>query len=268
VKILFFGDVIGRVGREGLANVLPRLRQQHQPDFIVVNAENAAHGKGLTPKIADELWGSGVDVLTLGNHSFDRKEIMPLLDDPRLLRPLNYAAGVLGHGSGVFQSRSGIPVAVVQVMGRVYMPLTDCPFQAVDKEIEALKTKAKVIFVDVHAEITSEKAALGWHLDGRVSAAIGTHTHVQTADERVLPGGTAFLTDTGACGPLNSVIGMDIRVALNRFLTGQHSPMTVATGDALVCGCLIDIDQATGKARTIQRIREIVNLPPTLPEDR
>lgn len=267
MKILFFGDVIGRVGREGLATVLPMLQEKHQADLIIVNGENAAHGKGLTPKIAEDLWKQGVDVITLGNHSFDRKEIMPLIDDPRLLRPANYAPGVLGHGSGIFMSRSGIAVGVIQIMGRVYMPMTDCPFRTVDKEIETLKQKTKVIFVDLHAEITSEKSALGWYLDGRVSAAVGTHTHVQTADERILPSGTAYLTDVGACGPYNSIIGADVKSILNRFLTGLHSPLVVASGDAMICGCVVDVDETTGKARSIQRIAELVALPAVLSEN-
>jgi metallophosphoesterase (TIGR00282 family) len=268
MKILFFGDIIGRVGREGLSAVLPALKQTHQPDFIIVNAENAAHGKGISPKVAEELWRQGVDVITMGNHTFDRKEIAGIIDDPRLLRPANYAAEVPGHGSGIYKSRSGIQVAVLQLMGRVYMPLTDCPFKTADKEIARLREQATVIFVDIHAEITSEKAGLAWYMDGRVSAAVGSHTHVQTADERILPSGTAFLTDAGASGPVNSVIGMDIPTALKRFLTGLHYPMNVATGDALVCGCAVDVDEATGKARSITRIRELVPLPATLSDDR
>ena len=268
MKILFFGDVIGRVGREGLLQVLPRLRQQHAADFIIVNAENAAHGKGLTPRIAEQIWGAGADVLTLGNHTFDRKEIAAILDDPRLLRPLNYTAGVPGHGSGVYKSRAGVPVAVVQVMGRVYMPLTENPFPAVDQAVAKLSTQAKIIFVDAHAEITAEKAAFGWHLDGRVSAVVGTHTHVQTADERLLPGGTAFLTDAGACGPYNSIIGAEIQPAKDRLITGRHGHLPVATGDAMVCGCIVDVDESTGKARSIQRLRELVELPSVLPEDK
>ncbi len=268
MKLLFFGDVIGHVGREGLYSVLPRAKETHHPDFIIVNAENAAHGKGLTPKIAEEMWDMGIDVLTMGNHTFDRKEIGSIIDDPRVLRPANYPASVSGHGSGVFKSRSGIPVGVLQVMGRVYMPVIDCPFTTADKELERMRDQAKVLFVDIHAEITSEEAGIAWYLDGRVSAVVGSHTHVQTADERILPGGTAFLSDAGACGPHNSIIGMDIQAAIKRFLTGLPQPLTVAPGDAMVCGCAIDIDESTGKARSIQRIRERVALPATLPEDR
>ncbi len=268
MKILFFGDVIGRVGREGLYSVLPAARETHQADFVIVNAENAAHGKGLSPKIAEEMWHMGVDVLTMGNHTFDRREISDIIDDPRILRPANYPAAVPGHGAGLFKGRSGIPVAVLQVMGRVYMPMTDDPFRIADQELAKFEGHTKVIFVDVHAEITSEKAGLAWHLDGRASAVVGSHTHVQTADERLLPGGTAFLTDAGACGPLNSIIGMDVKAALKRFYTGLYQPLTVATGDAMVCGCVIDVDESTGKARTIERIRERVSLPETLTEDR
>lgn len=268
MKILFFGDVIGKVGREGLYAVLPRAKDTHHPDLIIVNAENAAHGKGLSPKIAEEMWEMGVDVLTMGNHTFDRKEIGAIIDDPRILRPANYPAAVPGHGSGVFKSRSGVAVGVLQVMGRVYMPMTDDPFRVADQELAKFQGQAKVIFVDVHAEITSEKAGLAWHLDGRASAVVGSHTHVQTADERILPGGTAFLTDAGACGPLDSIIGMDVKAALKRFYTGLHQPLTVATGDAMVCGCVVDVDEASGRARSITRIRELVPLPYTLSEDR
>lgn len=268
MKLMFFGDIIGRVGREGLSTVLPNLRQRYAPDFIVANAENSAHGKGLTPRIAQELWDQGVDVLTMGNHTFDRKEIMSIIDDPRLIRPANYPPGILGHGSGLFESRSGVPVAVVQVMGRVYMPLTDDPFRAADQEVAKYKGRAKVIFVDHHAEITAEKAAIAWYLDGRVSGVVGTHTHVQTADERILPGGTAFLTDAGACGPHDSIIGADVKPATDRFVTGMHVPLTIAGGDAMICGCVIDIDENTGKARSIERIRERVELPAHLKEDR
>ncbi len=266
MKILFFGDVIGRSGREGLYAALRILRAAHEPDFIIVNAENAAHGKGLSPKIAEEMWKVGVDVLTMGNHTFDRKEIEAIIDDPRVLRPANYPPKTRGHGSGVFETKSGVPVAVLQVMGRVYMPLTDCPFQTADKEIAKLHEEAKVIFVDVHAEITAEKAALAWHMDGRVSAAIGTHTHVQTADERILPGGTAFMTDAGACGPLNSIIGAEINNAMRRFTTGLHHPLTVASGDARVCGCVVDVDENTGRSRSIERFAELVPLSNVLAE--
>lgn len=261
MRILFLGDVIGRSGRDGLARVLPEWRQAHEPDLIIINAENAAHGKGLTPKTAAELWALGADVLTLGNHTFDRKEIRPLLDDPRLLRPANMPEGVPGRGAGVYASRAGVPVGVIQVMGRVHMQLSDCPFRALDREIERLRRETPVLFVDLHVEATSESVALGWYVDGRVSAAIGSHTHVQTADERILPGGTAYLTDAGACGPRDSVIGLSIPAAMDRFLTGIHQPFEVARGDALICGCLVTVDPATGKAERIERLQDVVECP-------
>ena len=254
MKIAFFGDVIGRPGREGLMQLLPHYRQTH--DFVIVNAENAAHGKGLTPKIAEEFFSAGVDVLTLGNHSFDRKEILPIINEPRLLRPANYPSKVPGQGVGLYKSRSGVLVGVLQLMGRVYMPLIDCPFQIADQEIEKLQSETSIIFVDIHAEITAEKAALAWYCDGRVSAAVGTHTHVQTADERLLPKGTAFITDVGACGPWNSIIGAEVQPALERFLTGLHSPLVVAEGETVICGCSVEIDESTGHSRSIKRIRE------------
>jgi metallophosphoesterase (TIGR00282 family) len=262
MRLLFLGDIIGRVGRKALSISLPALKERMQPDLIIANAENAAHGKGLTPRIAEELWDAGIHVLTLGNHSFDKKDILPLLDDPRVIRPANYPIAVPGHGSGVFSTKSGIPVGVIQLMGRVYMPQTDCPFQKADAILKEMAPQAKMIFVDMHAEITSEKAAMGWYLDGRVSAVIGSHTHIQTADERLFPNGTAFLTDVGACGPHNSIIGMDVRTAMNRFLTGIISPMVIAEGDAVICGCLIDIDERTGRANSIARVRESVPVPP------
>jgi metallophosphoesterase (TIGR00282 family) len=268
MKILFFGDVIGRVGREGLLKVLPALKETHQADLVIVNAENAAHGKGLTPAIAKTFWDAGIDVLTMGNHTFDRKDIGAIIDDPRILRPANYPDRVPGHGSCVVKSRDGIPVAVVQVMGRVHMQPIDSPFQVIDRILPELADRSKIIFVDMHAEITAEKGAMGWHLDGRVSAVIGTHTHVQTADERLLHKGTAFLSDAGPCGPINSIIGGDIKSSLERFLTGLHVPINVAEGDAQVCGCAVDIDETTGKARSITRIREMVPLPIDLKENR
>ncbi len=205
----------------------------------------------------------------MGNHTYDRKDIMTIIDEPRLLRPANYPVGVLGHGSGLFKSRMGIPIGVFQVMGRVHMPiLLDCPFKASDRVLEKLKAQTQVIVADVHTEATSETSALGWYLDGRISAVIGTHTHVQTADERILPKGTAFLTDAGACGPVNSIIGMEIPAALKRFLTGMNVPYAVASGDAQVCGCVIDVDESTGRARSIERIRDHVPLPETLAENR
>jgi 2',3'-cyclic-nucleotide 2'-phosphodiesterase len=268
MKILFFGDVIGRVGRDGLANILPKLKNKYAPDFVIANAENAAHGKGLTPRIADELWSMGVDVLTMGNHTFDKKDIMNIIDDPRLIRPANYAPSVKGHGSGIFKTRAGAKIGIVQVMGRVYMPLVECPFTHAQREIAKLAGETKVIFIDHHAEITAEKNALGWHLDGKASVVVGTHTHIQTADERILPGGTAYCTDVGACGPLNSVIGAEIKSSIDRFVTGLHAPLVVASGDALICGVAIDVDEATGHARSIERIRETVEMPAVLPENK
>lgn len=264
MNLLFFGDVIGQVGREGLFKALPALKTRYAADLIIVNAENAAHGKGLTPKIADEFWKAGIDVLTMGNHTFDRKDIAAIINDPRILRPANYPARVPGHGSGIFKTKSGIPVAVIQAMGRVHMQPIDNPFDVVERFVADVQGKASIIFVDMHAEITAEKAAMGWHFDGRVTAVAGTHTHVQTADERLLPGGTAFISDVGPCGPYNSIIGGEIKPAIERFLTGLHIPINVAEGDAQVCGCAIDINEATGKARSIQRIHELVPLPGSL----
>jgi metallophosphoesterase (TIGR00282 family) len=202
--------------------------------------------------------------LTMGNHTFDRKDIASIINDPRILRPENYPAIVPGHGHALFKTRTGTPLAVIQVMGRVNMQPIDSPFQAMDKVLAEISGKASTILVDMHAEITAEKGAMGWYLDGRVTAVLGTHTHVQTADDRLLPAGTAFITDAGACGPYNSIIGGEVKPAIERFLTGLHVPIGVATGDARICGCAIDIDEGTGKARSIERICERVELPESL----
>jgi metallophosphoesterase (TIGR00282 family) len=265
VNVLFFGDVIGQVGREGLKKALPDLREKYRPDFIIVNAENAAHGKGLTPRVAQEFWAMGADVLTMGNHTFDRKEIGEIIDDPRILRPANYPARVQGHGHAAFTTKSGERIAVVQVMGRTNMRAIDCPFQAMDRLLPELKKQAPVIVVDMHAEITAEKGAMGWYLDGQVSAVIGSHTHVATADERLLPKGTAYQTDAGPCGPYDSIIGGEVAPAIERFLTGLHVPINVATGDAQICGCAIVIDSTTGLSRSIERIQVRIPLQTTVP---
>jgi len=268
MNLLFFGDIFGKPGREGLKRALPALLEKYKPELVVVNAENAAHGKGLTPKIAQELFEMGAHVLTLGNHSFDKKDVLPIMNDPRLLRPANYPSRVPGKGSGIYTGKSGKKIAVLQLMGRVYMPLTDCPFTIGTHEVSRLRQETPIILVDMHAEITAEKSAMGWHLDGLVTMVVGTHTHVQTADERILPGGTAYLTDVGCCGPYNSVIGGEIKSSVERFLTGLHQRLQVGTGDARVCGCVVSVNEETGKALSIERIMEIVPLPTNLGEEK
>lgn len=253
MKILFIADIVGGGGRNILGDKLGALRAAERPDFVIANAENAAGGKGLTPAIAQELFSLGINVLTMGNHTFDRKEIIDALDDPRILRPANYPPGVPGQGWGVYTAANNEPVGVINVMGRVYLPLIDCPFRAADAALEQVRREARVVFVDMHAEVTSEKSALARYLGGRVSAVVGTHTHVPTADEIIFPSGTAFLTDAGMTGPSEGVIGMDGDTVLKKFLTGTPQYFVEAKGAAVMQGCIVEADTATGAARSIRR---------------
>ncbi len=255
MTILFIGDIVGRPGRELVRKGLPGLVEQHRADFVVANAENAAAGFGITKDIGAALLGWGVDVMTTGNHVWDKKEAIPYIaSEPRLLRPANYPAGVPGRGSCVAHSGDGRAVAVINVMGRVFMPATDDPFTVVLREIEAVRQKARVILVDFHAEATSEKIAMGWHLDGKATLVVGTHTHVQTADERILPNGTGYLTDAGMTGPHDSIIGMEREATLRRFLTAMPSKFEPATGNPRLNGVLVEADEKTGRATGIARI--------------
>lgn len=255
MNVLFIGDVVGEPGRRAIAAHVPRLREGGNIDFCVANAENAAGGFGLTRQVADELFALGVDVLTGGNHIWDKKEVLDFIDrEPRVLRPANYPPGVAGARSGVFTSSSGNRIGVMSLMGRVFMPITDCPFRCADELLPVLRAETKAIIVDVHAEATSEKVAMGWYLDGRVSAVVGTHSHVPTADERILPGGTAYLTDAGMTGPYDSVIGVEKEMAIQRFLTQTPRRFTTATGDARLSGAIIRIDDLSGRALAIERV--------------
>ncbi len=255
LRLLFFGDVMGEPGRKAVLEWLPKLKEELAADFVVVNAENAAAGRGITPKIAISLLRAGAAVITSGDHIWDQKEIVPYLaDEPRLLRPLNYPAGVPGSGAIVLETAKG-KVAVVNALGRVFMgPQVDNPFPMLAEKAEELRAETPVILVDFHAEATSEKMAMGWHLDGKVSALIGTHTHVPTADERVLPGGTAFLCDAGMCGPVDSVIGSRIEPVVERFLNAMPARFGVANGLVRVNAVLVEVAAATGKAVSIQRV--------------
>ncbi len=255
VSILFIGDIIGKPGRQALSRELHRLVDRHNVDIVIANGENAAGGFGLTEETARELFKQGVHLLTGGNHIWDKKEQVPLiLADPRILRPANYPAGALGNGSAVLTTPGGVKVGVLNLEGRVYMKTLECPFKVADREIERLKQETPVILVDFHAEATSEKSALGWYLDGRVSALIGTHTHVQTADERILTQGTAFLTDAGMTGAFDSVIGMGKEETIHRFLTQLPSKFEVAKKDIRLNGVVIGVDEQSGKALSIERI--------------
>lgn len=255
MRILFVGDVVGRPGREAIAGLIPQLRREWKLDAVIVNCENAAHGRGITPRLADEMFSAGVDVLTGGNHIFHFKEIATYMErEPRLIRPANYREAA-GRGAYRLRLKSGVSLGVVQVEGRVFMrPGSDCPFAAARREVDLL-ADAQAIIVDVHAEATSEKQALAYYLDGRVSAVIGTHTHVQTADERILPQGCALLTDAGMTGPQDSVIGMVPEAAVSRFL-GERGSHDVATDDVYLCGALIEVDPATRRATAVRRVRE------------
>ncbi len=255
MRILFVGDVVGSPGRRILKSVLPRLRKELGPDLVVVNGENAAGGNGLTPSTADEIFRAGADVVTSGNHIWDRSEIHAYLDrHERLLRPANYPDPAPGGGVCVLEALDGTPTAVVNLMGRVFLALLDDPFRAADEILHELRDRARVVVVDFHAEATSEKIAFGWHLDGRVAAVVGTHTHVPTADERVLPGGTAFITDVGMTGPYDSVIGVEKSLVLARFLSQRPARFTPATGDVRLASVVIDVSPRTGLAESIERL--------------
>lgn len=255
MNILFIGDIVGRPGRELVRRGLSAIVQHHAVDFVIANAENAAAGFGVTREIGDDLLDWGVDVMTSGNHIWDKKEVLDYIGaEPRLLRPSNYPAGVPGRGTYVGRTHDGRPVGVINAMGRVFMLNIDDPFAGVLKEIESIRERTRIIVVDFHAEATSEKNAMGWHLDGKVTAVLGTHTHVQTADERVLPGGTAYITDAGMTGPHDSIIGMEREPSLARFLNAMPSRFEAATGNPRLNGAVIHADEATGKATGITRI--------------
>ena len=260
MRLLFLGDVVGRPGRRALAALVPRLAAQEDIEFVIANCENASGGKGVDPRSADELHEAGVDVLTSGNHVWQNREIVPYMrESGRLLRPLNFPPGVPGVGWTVQKARrSEARVAVLNLIGRVFMAPVDCPFRAADEALADIRREASIVFVDMHAEATSEKVAMGRFLDGRVSAVVGSHTHIQTADETVLPGGSAYLTDAGMCGPEDSVLGVRTDRVVERFLTQMPTRFEVAAGAVLVQGAVIDIDGETGRAQSIRRVRERV----------
>jgi 2',3'-cyclic-nucleotide 2'-phosphodiesterase len=256
MKILFIGDIVGEPGRKCVARHVPKLIQARNIDFVIGNAENAAGGFGITPDVASELFLVGIHVITSGNHIWDKKEIIEYIkDEPRLLRPANYPNGVPGRGSIVASTAAGEKIGVLQVMGRVCMPSLDCPFRIAREEVERLRSSVAIIVVDMHAEATSEKAAMGWYLDGTVSGVFGTHTHVQTADERILPNGTAYLTETGMTGPSESVIGIKKEIAIEKFLTQMPRRFEVATGPCVFSAVLLEADAVVGKALSVERIR-------------
>lgn len=257
MKILIIGDVVAKPGRVAVLERIQDLREQHEIDFAIMNAENLAGGFSITPSIGEQLFAAGIDVMTSGNHIFDKKEAIPYIGkQPRLLRPANYPPGTPGSGIWTGQVR-GVPVAVMNVMGRVFMPPSDDPFRTVDGLLNSLSSEVKVRLVDIHAEATSEKVAMGWFLDGRVSAVVGTHTHVQTSDERILPKGTAYLTDVGMTGSYAGVIGMNTTDVIARFTSATAGRAGHASGDVKICALVVEVDVETGKAQRIERL----NLP-------
>jgi metallophosphoesterase (TIGR00282 family) len=255
VRILFIGDIVGKPGREMIRRGLPGLVEYHRIDIVVANAENSAAGFGITREIGQQLLDCGVSVMTSGNHIWDKKEALDYIGtEPRLLRPANYPAGAPGSGSYLARTDDGETLGVINVMGRVFMLNIDDPFAIVAQEIDKMRQRTRTILVDFHAEATSEKIAMGWHLDGRASAVVGTHTHVQTADERVLPKGTAYITDVGMTGPHDSIIGVEIEPALGRFLTALPSRFETATANPRLNAVVIETDSQTGRALDIERV--------------
>lgn len=260
LTILFLGDIVGEPGRSAVTANLARLKETHAVDFVVVNGENAAGGRGITPKITIDLLRAGVSVITTGDHIWDQKEIISFIDtEPRLLRPINYPPGAPGHGAIVLETAKG-KVGVLNVQMRTFMqPILENPFPALDAAVTAMRKETPIIFVDAHGETTSERIAIGRFMDGKVSAVVGTHTHVQTADEQIFPGGTAFLCDAGMCGPVNSILGRAVDPIVNRFITNLPALFPVAKGEVRLCGAVVSIDETTGRALAITRVNEVIS---------
>ncbi len=256
MKVLYIGDIMGEPGRKAINRALPKIVSQRQVDLVIGNGENVAGGFGITPDLAGELFEMGLSVITTGNHAWDKKECVPFFDrETRLLRPANYPEGVPGTGRVVVESPVGEKIGILQLMGRAYMPPVDCPFQVAKREIALLKEQVPTVLVEMHAEATSEKMAMGHYLDGQVAAVVGTHTHVQTADEQVLTNGTAYITDIGMTGPLHSVIGIKKEFAIEKFLTSMPRRFEVASGPTVFCAVLLELDARQGKALSIERLR-------------
>ncbi|MDA8233256.1 MAG: TIGR00282 family metallophosphoesterase [Clostridia bacterium] len=255
MRVLMLGDIAGRPGRKAVESEVKNLCEELDIDFVIANGENAAGGNGITREIADDLFDSGIDCLTMGNHVWDKKEIFDFIDvEKRILRPANYPPGTPGIGATVYRANREVNIGIISLSGLVFMAELDCPFRKADELITQLSKETKIIIIDFHAEVTSEKIALGWYLDGRVTAVCGTHTHVQTADERVLPGGTGYITDLGMTGPRDGVIGVKKEIVINKFLTRLPQRFEKATGSYQLNGVVIDIDEKTGKAMSISRI--------------
>ena len=255
LTVLFFGDVVGRPGRGALAYAIPILKRKYEANFVVVNGENAASGSGLTPATLNKILTAGADVVTTGDHIFRNKEYPGVINELRVLRPANYPKSADGRGWGLYTTQEGVRIAVMNLMGRVFMEPLRCPFELADEILASASNQAKIILLDMHAEATSEKLAMGWHLDGKVSAIVGTHTHVQTADERILPGGTAYISDLGMCGPYDSVLGREKIPVLKKFRTAMPARFEVAEGDVKACGVIVKIDTDTARATSIERFQ-------------
>lgn len=257
MKLLFIADIVGQPGRRAVKELVPLLRRRHGIDVVVANGENSAGGSGITVKTANEIFAAGVDIITSGDHLWDQKEVIDLLaNEPRFVRPLNYPAGVPGRGSTIFRGQNLPPVGILNLQGRTFMAALENPFHCALAEVERLRQSVNIIFIDFHAEATSEKVAFARMLDGKVSGVVGTHTHVQTADERIFPGGTAFLCDAGFTGPHDSVIGREVEPIIRRFLTNLPQKFDVARGDIRLQGALLEIDSQTGRALKIERVSE------------
>lgn len=257
MNVLLIGDISGKPGRKLIKELLPIVKKEKNIDFTIANGENAAGGVGITREIANELFYNGIDVLTMGNHTWDNKDIFNFIDkEKRLIRPLNYPEGTPGIGSTIFCLPNGIKVGIVNLLGRVFLANVECPFKTALREIERIKEETPIIFIDFHAEVTSEKVALGWYLDGKVTCVVGTHTHIQTADERILPQGTAYITDLGMTGSYNSVLGVKKELVIQKFLTQLPVRFEVAKGDESLCAVVVEVDDITGKARNIERVQE------------
>lgn len=253
--LMMIGDIVGRPGRTILREKLPLLRKEYEVDFVIANGENAAGGNGITQKIAQELFISGIDFLTMGNHIWDNKDVLNFIEEEaRMVRPANYPSGTPGRGYQVIKIESGISIGIINISGRTFMNALDCPFRTADVIIDKIKNSTSIVIVDFHAEATSEKIAMGWYLDGRATLVAGTHTHVQTADERILPNGTAYITDLGMTGPVNSILGIEKETVIKKFISQLPVRFEVAKGPSQINGIIVEIDEQTGKAQKIQRI--------------
>jgi metallophosphoesterase (TIGR00282 family) len=260
LRVLFLGDIVGRPGRRAVKELLPSLREEYDPHLIIANGENAAGGNGITRRTADELFLGGIDILTMGNHVWDQKEIYDFIErEDRMVRPVNYPPDTPGRGYLITYARDDNKVGIINLSGRVYMPALDCPFRLLDEIIPLIKRETKIIIVDFHAEATSEKMALGWYADGRASVVIGTHTHIQTADERILPEGTGYITDVGMTGPRDSILGVKVKPVIQKFLTQRPVRFEVAAGPIQLNAVYIEINQEKGTAESIKRISVIKN---------